>query len=150
MASTRKSKPIKPNAGTVIVDPDKPKPRKGEMAAQVRRLKTRYPEMTAYAIAKRVGCSENSARGVLRTFLGTHTEDTLRQYQAAKADVCDSIAMRCLENVTDEKLAKTPAVSLITGAAIMIDKSQLLSGQPTSINMTAFVDVLEAIKAQQG
>ena len=137
-------KKIKPAPDAVESEPRKYKP--GERAAMVRRLKDRFPEMSAYRIAKRVGCSENSARSALRTYLGKSSQADLELYQANKADAWDAIGMRSLGFITDKKLIKTSAQALGLLAAVSVDKAQLLRGQATSINVVALMDVAQMIR----
>jgi hypothetical protein len=124
--------------------------RKRGLAPAIRKLKLRHPELTNGEIAKRVGCNPANVTGVLKTFLGSNTEDQLRQFQENKAEVYDSVAMRLIESVDARKIAKSSALQIITAVGILHDKAALLRGQPTSINLMALVDIVEAIRARQG
>ena len=84
--------------------------------------------------------------GVLSTFLAGHSEEKLRDYQQNRADIFDAVGMRALSSITDDTLAKAGFQQLVTGAAILVDKSQLLRGQPTSIHVSALLDVLDVIR----
>lgn len=115
-------------------------------APAIRKLKTRYPELTDTQIANKVGCTPSNVSVVLKRYLGASTEDDLRQYQENQADVYDSIAHRLLSSLTQEKIDKMRPVEAITGAAIMIDKARLVRGQATGINVSVLMDVASAIR----
>ena len=119
------------------------------MAPLIRRTKTRYPELSEAQIAKRVGCSPSNVHQVLTPFLHGHSEQELRDFQANKADIYDAVQMRALACVTQDKLRKSSAGSLVTAAAILEDKARLVRGQPTSLHVHALIDVLAAIKAKE-
>jgi len=119
-------------------------------APKIRKLKERYPEMSATAIAKRVGCTPDNVYSVLKRFLGSHSVQDLREFQQNKADVYDSLQQRCVASITSAKIAKTSAAQLTTMVAILEDKSRLVRGQATGINVTVLMDVVEAIRSRQG
>ena len=54
--------------------------------------------------------------------------------------------MRALASVTQDKLRKSSAGSLVTVAAILEDKARLVRGQATSINVQALLEVAELIR----
>lgn len=115
-------------------------------APRIRKLKLRHPELSHADIAKRVGCAPSNVTSVLKRFMGKGTEDTLRVFQDNKADVYDALQHRLLSSITAAKLSKAPAVSLITGAAILEDKARLVRGLATGINVSVLMDVAEAIR----
>lgn len=117
-------------------------------AQKIRKLKSRYPEMSNGAIAKRVGCSTANVSCVLAKYLGDFGEDDLAQYKENKADVWDSLAMRAVLSITSKKLEKSSAAQLSIIAGTAFDKSQISRGQATGINVVALLDVVEAIRAQ--
>ena len=123
--------------------------RKRGLAPLIRSTKLRYPELSEAEIAKRVGCSPSNVHQVLTVFLHGHSEPDLRDFQANKADIYDAVQMRALESVTQEKLRKSSAGSLVTIAAILEDKARLIRGQASSINITALVDVLDLVRSQE-
>jgi hypothetical protein len=120
--------------------------RKRGLAPLIRATKLRYPELSEAKIAKRAGCSPSNVHQVLSVFLRGHSEQELRDFQANKADIYDSVQLRALASVTQEKLRKSSAGSLVTVAAILEDKARLIRGQATSIHVSALIDVLEAIR----
>lgn len=124
-------------------------PPKGVRAALIRRTKLRYPELSESEIARHVGCSPSNVHQVLKSFLVDRSEAELRDFQANKADIYDAVQMRALESVTQDKLRKSSAGSLVTVAAILEDKARLIRGQPTSLHVHALVDVLDMLRARQ-
>jgi hypothetical protein len=125
----------------------KPGARTG-VAPKIRILKDKYPEMSEVKIAKRVGCSPSNVHVVLSKYLGDNCDDDLREYQANKGDVFDSLAMRSVLSITDDKLVKSSAAQLSIIAATAFDKSQLARGQATGINVTVLMDVVEALRSR--
>jgi hypothetical protein len=124
-------------------------PPKGARAALIRRTKLRYPELSESQIARHVGCSPSNVHQVLKSFLVDRSEAELRNFQANKADIYDAVQLRALGSVTNVKLRKASATSLITAAAILQDKASLLRGQATGINVVALLDVVEAINSRR-
>lgn len=118
------------------------------LAPRIRKMKLRHPELTDGEIAKAVGSSRQNVTGVLATFLADKSQEELRDYQENQADVFESLAMRLLSSVTQDKLDKSKPMEAITGAAILIDKARLVRGQATGINVTVLMDVVEAIRAR--
>jgi len=116
------------------------------VAPRIRKLKLKHPELSHSDIAKRVGCTASNVTCVLKSFLGSHSEAELRDYQENQAEVFDSVAMRLLSSISQDKIDKTPAVQAITGAAILIDKARLVRGQATGINVNVLLDVVDAIR----
>ena len=109
----------------------------------------RYPEPSEAEIAKRAVCTPSNVHQVLSVFLRGHSEQELRDFQANKADIYDAVQMRALASVTQDKLRKSSAGSLVTVAAILEDKALLIRGRATSINGTALIDVLDAIRSRE-
>ena len=127
-----------------------PSTAKKGLAPRIRKLKLRHPEMSHSDIARRVGCRPSNVTAVLKTFLGKHSEDELRQFQESKADVYDALQHRLLSSLTPAKIAKARVQEAITSAAILEDKARLVRGQATAINMTAVVDLIEVMRAETG
>ena len=136
------------NAG-VIADGILAPPAKGDRAAEIRYLYEKYPEISQAAIARRVGCSESNVSQVLKAYLQDVLPEELDEFRGDKANICEVIQHRLLSSITQDKLDKTPAVSLITGFAIMEDKIRLMRGQPTSIHVHALVDVLDMLRGRE-
>ncbi len=120
--------------------------RKKGLAPKIRRLSLQYPEMTQGDIARKVGCTTSNVSQVLSAFLdGCSTEDLL-DFQSNKAEVYDALQKRILESVTHAKLEKVAVRDAVVAAAILQDKSQVLRGQATGINVIALLDVAKMIR----
>lgn len=66
--------------------------------------------------------------------------------RAQLVEIYRSKAVECAVGITADKIQKSSALQLATASGICLDKSLLLSGQPTSIHVHALIDVLDAIK----
>lgn len=117
-------------------------------APAIRKMSLDYPEMSDTNIARVVGCSPQNVRGVLDSFLGNTSEESLRSFQENKADVYDALQHRLLLSLTQEKIDKSKPMEIITGAAILEDKARLVRGQATGINVSVLMDVVEAIRTR--
>lgn len=121
----------------------------GSKAREIRVLAMRYPELGPSALARRVGVSPQSAADTLKRFLGNHSEDDLRKFQQSKPDAYDALQLRCLESVTGAKMMKSSAMSLITGAAILEDKSRLIRGMPTNLDVHVLLDLMAVVRGDR-
>jgi hypothetical protein len=117
-------------------------------APMIRKLAVQNPELTHAEIARVVGCTPQNVDCVLDTFLGKYSRDQLQDYQANTADVFDSLGYRMLSSITQDKIDKTKPMEAVTAAAILFDKSRLVRGQATGINVNVMLDLVEAIKAK--
>ena len=124
-------------------------PRKGERAEHIRLLRDRYPTMPPSIIAGKVGCSPANVTDVLKRYAKATSIEELRDFQANQGDIFDVLAHRTLASITDEDISKAPLVQRITGAAILIDKSRLVRGQPTSLHVHALMDVASMIREKR-
>ena len=120
--------------------------RKRGLAPLIRATHVRYPELSEAEIAKRVGCSPSNVHQVLSVFLHGHSEGELRDFQANKADIYDAVQMRALASVTQDKLRKSSATSLVTAAAILEDKARTTRGQPTSMHVQLLMEVCDLLR----
>ena len=121
--------------------------RKTGAAAAIRKTKLDYPELSEGQIAKRVGCDKSNVHRVLARFIGEeYSEEDLRCFASAKADIYDAIQHRILGSVTDEVISKAQLLPRVTSAAILEDKARLIRGQATSINVTVLLDAVQTIK----
>ncbi len=121
----------------------------GQRAAEIRRLSLEYPELNQSQIARIAGCSHQRVSQVLAEFLADTSPEHMEDFRSDKASICEVMQYRMLSSITQDKLDKTSAVQLVTGAAILEDKIRLMRGQPTSIHVHALVDVLDAIAAKR-
>ena len=119
-------------------------------SAQIRVLHSKYPELGPSALAKRVGVKPQTAFTVLKRFLTNNTENELRSYQANQADVFDSVAMRAIGSITDEKLRKASAPALTMVAGTMIDKSRVIRGLPTGMDVHVLLDIAAMVRGDRG
>jgi AraC-like DNA-binding protein len=118
------------------------------VAPLIRREKLRYPELSNAQIARRVGCDPSNVHRVLKRFMGEQIhEDSLEEYQGAKADIYDVLQRRFLGSIDDADIAKAPLIARVTASAILEDKARTIRGQATSINVTALLDLVSAAKS---
>lgn len=129
---------------------DAPKPKRGERAAKIRRLAALYPEMGSTGIARRVGCSVTNVNNVVSRMLAGESEDTLREFQSSKADAWDSISMRALGSITTKKLEKSSAAALTMVAGTAEDKSRLIRGMPTGLDVHVLLDIAAMVRGDKG
>ena len=126
-----------------------PQPRWGERAAMIRKLSIKYPELGHYDIARKVGCDPANVTRVLQRFSGKNAISDLQDFQANRADAYDALQHRALASITDEGLANSSPLQLVTVAAILEDKRRLTMGQPTSIHVTALVDLVQVLRERR-
>src|ERR1017187_1070482 len=87
-------------------------------AEHIRLLHDRFPAMSNTAIANKVGCDESNVRRVLQRYVRNCSLEELQDFQASKGDIYDAIQSKALSCITDDKLANSSAVQLVTVAAI--------------------------------
>jgi hypothetical protein len=120
------------------------------VAPAIRKAKLQYPELTNSQIAKRVGCDPSNVTRVLARFLGNNnTAQDLQDYKEHKGDIWDSVAMRAVMSIDDAKLHKSSASQLMMVAGIAFDKSQLVHGQATQINVSVLTNLLDEARAER-
>jgi IS30 family transposase len=107
-------------------------------------LKLKYPDLSAGQIAKAVGCNPSNVHRVLERFK-TRLDD-LQDYKEYKGDIWDSVAMRAVKSIDDAKLQTATAVQLATVAGIAFDKSQLVHGLATQVNVSVLLDLVQAAR----
>jgi hypothetical protein len=128
---------------------DAPQYRRGERSTLIKYLHDRYPELRPFQIAKRVGCGQDHVAHVLNRYVKGVTPEELRDFQANEPDILDAFRHKTLASITDADLEKASFLQKVTGAAILLDKSRLLNGQPTSIHVTALVDLVGLLRSEQ-
>lgn len=62
------------------------------------------------------------------------------------AVLCKEKARQCVIAIDDEKIQKSSALQLATAGGILFDKSLLLAGEPTSIDVHMLVDAAKAYR----
>ena len=136
-------------ASEAVFIPEMMQPRKGERAEHIKLLHDRFPAMSSTVIANKVGCDESNVRRVLSKYVRDCSIDELRDFQGNEADILDAIREKTLASITDEDLAKASLLQKVTASAILMDKSRLLQGQPTSIHVHALMDVAAMIREKR-
>lgn len=132
---------------TQVIDAPKVSGRHTGVAPAIRRMKMRYPEMSEGQIAQRVGCDPANVHRVLKRFLGDKiTEDDHKTFEEHTADIFSRLQNRMLTSITDEKIANTQLLPLITASAILEDKKRTIRGQATQINVSVLLDAVQAIR----
>jgi predicted transcriptional regulator len=94
-------------------------------------------------VAKTIGRSRNAVKHYLAT---PEASAIIRDERQELVELYRDKARACAIAIDDEKIAKSSALQLATASGICLDKSLLLSGQPTSINVVALMEVAEAIR----
>lgn len=118
-------------------------------AEHIRLLHDRFPAMSNVAIANKVGCAESNVRQVLGKYVRDCSLEELRDFQANQADIFDGLASSTLASITQADLEKASLLQKVTASAILVDKSRLVRGQPTSIHVTALMDVAELMRRRE-
>jgi len=119
---------------------------KRDLAPTIRRMAVQYPELSNSQIARTVGCTPQNVSCVLSTFLAGTSPEALADFQNSKADVYDALQQRLLQSVTQDKIDKTKPMEAVTAAAILEDKSRLVRGQATGINVNILLDIVDAMR----
>ncbi len=141
-----------PDDGQLLDPPkpaDKPKPRYGHRAELIRQLHDRNPKMPPSVIAKKVGCAPGHVTDTLKRYLNGIQLSDLDEFRSDKPAIFEAIQHRTLASISDEHLANASYLQLVTGAAILEDKLRLMSGLPTSIHVTALVDLAEVLRSRE-
>jgi DNA-binding MarR family transcriptional regulator len=132
---------------TPVIDAPKVSGRHTGVAPAIRRMKTRYPELSEVQIAKRVGCDPANVHRVLKRFLGDGiTEVDHQAFKENTADVFRRVKHRILGSITDEDIAKASLLQRATAVGILHDKEQVLDGKATSISVNYLLDAVAAIR----
>ena len=97
-------------------------------------------------VAKTMG---KSRLMVKRHLEAPETIAMVRDEQAELVELYRQKARDCVAAIDDDKIAKASALQLATSSGILLDKSLLLSGQPTSINVVALMDVAKLIRERR-
>lgn len=152
--------PTGTSAGTVTPTAlDKPKPRnhnRNAMSGKSKEPMTVEQKQQAITMAAAGhSCNKISqAIGKDRVTIKRHLDtpgviEQVRDEQQELVELYRQKARDCVAAIDDEKIAKASALQLATSSGILLDKSLLLSGQPTSINVVALMDVLDVIQQRR-
>jgi len=99
--------------------------------------------MTQTAVAEEFGVTIHAINKLIKRT--NDNKPALQDYKDNKAEVFENIQAELLQAVDGEKLKAASAQQLITSAAILQDKIQVLRGQPTSItdvNLRALIAMI--------
>jgi hypothetical protein len=125
----------------------RPDARNTGAAKIVRRLKRRYPDLSAAEIARKAGCSRANAHKVIQQFMTAgQDEATIEDYRQSEATALDAVRMKLLMAIDDAKIAKSSAYQLGGMFSLLFDKAQLIRGHATSINVHFLLDAVEAVR----
>jgi hypothetical protein len=129
--------------GEIIEISDKVSGRHTGVAPEIRRLATRFPELSERAIAQKVGCDPSNVHKVLARFRSNSFP--VEDFEAIQANLPDAIAsvkLRILMSLDDEVIAKAPLQQRVVAYGILSDKEALLRGQPTGMDVHVLVDAV--------
>src|SRR5271157_985193 len=97
-------------------------------------------------IAKATGRSRNAVKHYLDK---PEAIAIVRDERQELVEIYREKARDCVVAIDDEKIAKSSALQLATASGICLDKSLLLSGQPTSINVVVLMELLDLIQQRR-
>ena len=117
-----------------------------DTASAIRKIATRFPDLSNADIARRVGCSRENVSKVLQVYLDRTSPEELADFQENKAEVYDAIQHKLLSSLSAEKIANSKVMEAVTAAAILEDKARLVRGQATGINVNILLDVVDAMR----
>lgn len=101
---------------------------------------------TGNAIAKTIG---RNRRTVQRFLDLPATREQVGVQREVLAGMFDEVAYRTVAGVSDKDIEKANLVQKLTSAGIAVDKAAMLRNEyPVAINVTALLDVAEAIRAR--
>lgn len=95
-----------------------------------------HPDISIRRAAKRCGIPERTARNLYERLRTEYLPvlETLRKYQTKDfLELVEDRLGRALEHLTDDKLKKAEVRDLGVAIGILVEKRQLLRGEPTSI-----------------
>src|SRR5271157_322888 len=97
-------------------------------------------------IAKTIGRSRNAVKHYLDK---PEAIAIVREERQELVEIYREKARDCVVAIDDEKISKSSALQLATASGICLDKSLLLSGQPTSINVVVLMELLDLIQQRR-
>jgi hypothetical protein len=94
-----------------------------------------------------IGKVLDRSRHTIKAFL-TRPEivEDVKQKKAALADKFESLAARMIGSIEDADITKLNAYQRTLSGAIAVDKTQLLRGQATAVNVTLLLEAVQVIK----
>lgn len=96
-------------------------------------------------IAKTIGRSRNAVKHYLEK---PEAIAEVRDERQELVEIYRDKARACAVAITDEKIRASSALQLATSSGILLDKSLLLSGQPTRIDVVVLLEVCELLRQQ--
>jgi len=105
--------------------------------------------MPQSVIAEKVGCSQANVTQVLKRYVKNVTPEELADFREYKPDILEAVQHTALASLTPAHYSNSSFMQIVTGVAIIQDKLQLMSGLPTSIHVTALVDVLGELRRRR-
>lgn len=105
--------------------------------------------MPPSVIAKKVGCAKSNVSYVLNKYLNGIEPAELEDFRAEKANAFEALQLRTLASITDKDIRNASYLQRVTGAAIIQDKLQLMNGLPTSIHVTALLDIADLLRKRE-
>src|SRR5271157_793420 len=97
-------------------------------------------------IAKTIGRSRNAVKHYLDK---PEAIAIVRDERQELVEIYRETARACVVAIDDEKIAKSSALQLATASGICLDKSLLLDGRPTSINVVVLMELLDLIQQRR-
>lgn len=150
MSSNTQNPSVNIDAAGVLLGANTTRPGAHTGASEhIKLLHDRFPRMGNSAIANKVGCDESTVRDVIARYARNCSLENLRDFQANEADILDAVRERTVASISPQKLANATYLQLVTGAAILMDKSRLLKGQPTDIHVHALMDVAQLLREKR-
>jgi hypothetical protein len=104
------------------------------------------PALTHKAIADLNHVERSTVSKILEKY-NIQTGDA-DQYERQRATIFRGLQHKFLSSITDDDIAKTPAVQRVTSAAILYDKERLEQGKSTG-NIAVLIDQIRQIKASE-
>jgi len=98
------------------------------------------------AIARNIGRSRHLVRNTLKE---PEIMAKVKDEKAELSQLCREKARDIFVSIGSADIDKANLLQKATAGAIMLDKSLLLSGDPTSINVSVLMDVVDAIRSRQ-
>jgi hypothetical protein len=97
-------------------------------------------------IAQNVGRSRKMVKNVLAE---PEIQRAVRDEKAELAELYREKARAVVTSISDKDIEKASLQQKAISSGVLLDKSLLLAGEPTGINVVALLDVVEAIKASR-
>ena len=88
------------------------------------------------------------SRGMVKNVLAKpEIQRAVQDERAVLAELYRDKARRIVDSISEEDIAKASLQQKSISSGVLLDKSLLLSGEPTSINISVLLDAVQAAKA---